>query len=61
MQKEKHAYRVSYALDVGSSFDPDMEDPRSWEDELRCTLCLDVSVALTYNHISIPCGLNRTR
>ncbi|KAI0777760.1 hypothetical protein BD413DRAFT_519350 [Trametes elegans] len=34
-RKERHAYRVSYACDVGSSFDPDMEDPGSWESELQ--------------------------
>ena len=33
--KKKHSYRVSYALEVGSSFDPDMEDPSSWESELQ--------------------------
>ncbi|KAF8908525.1 hypothetical protein CPB84DRAFT_1843423 [Gymnopilus junonius] len=34
-RKQKHAYRVSYALDVGSSFDPDLEDISSWEHELE--------------------------
>ncbi|EJF63758.1 hypothetical protein BD309DRAFT_1002264 [Dichomitus squalens] len=34
-RKERHAYRLSYAYDVGSSFDPDMEDPQSWETELN--------------------------
>lgn len=33
--KKKHSYRVSYALEVGSSFDPDMEDPTAWESELH--------------------------
>ncbi|KAF9240450.1 hypothetical protein BU15DRAFT_87658 [Melanogaster broomeanus] len=33
--KKKHAYRVSYSLEVGSSFDPDMEDASVWETELR--------------------------
>ncbi|KAH9941320.1 uncharacterized protein BXZ73DRAFT_88458 [Epithele typhae] len=34
-RKQVHAYRLSYSLDVGSSFDPDMEDPQSWEDDLH--------------------------
>ncbi|KAF9458368.1 hypothetical protein BDZ94DRAFT_106062 [Collybia nuda] len=31
----RHSYRVSYALDVGSSFDPDIEDVNEWERELN--------------------------
>ncbi|KAM6492240.1 hypothetical protein JOM56_011964 [Amanita muscaria] len=34
-RKDRHSYRVSYALEVGSSFDPGMEDAAKWEDELR--------------------------
>ena len=34
-RKRQHAYRLSYSQDVGSSFDPDMEDPTAWEDELK--------------------------
>ncbi|KAJ8516714.1 hypothetical protein ONZ45_g6007 [Pleurotus djamor] len=34
-RKSVHAYRLSYAEDVGSSFDPDMEDVEAWERELR--------------------------
>ncbi|KAH9852553.1 hypothetical protein C2E23DRAFT_868680 [Lenzites betulinus] len=41
--KQRHAYRLSYAYDVGSSFDPDMEDPRSWEEELQVTQMTSVS------------------
>ncbi|KAG8216592.1 hypothetical protein J3R82DRAFT_6777 [Butyriboletus roseoflavus] len=33
--KKKHSYRVSYALEVGSSFDPDLEDASAWESELQ--------------------------
>ncbi|TFK41785.1 hypothetical protein BDQ12DRAFT_720597 [Crucibulum laeve] len=33
-RKDKHSYKVSYAQEVGSSFDPDMEDINSWEEEL---------------------------
>ncbi|KAF8157132.1 hypothetical protein B0H34DRAFT_712333 [Crassisporium funariophilum] len=33
-RKEHHSYRVSYAQDVGSSFDPDFEDINTWEQEL---------------------------
>ncbi|KAI0711181.1 hypothetical protein C8T65DRAFT_708163 [Cerioporus squamosus] len=32
-RKERHQYRLSFAHDVGSSFDPDMEDPAEWENE----------------------------
>ncbi|OJT01731.1 hypothetical protein TRAPUB_7787 [Trametes pubescens] len=34
-RKQRHAYRLSYADDVGSSFDPDMEDPQSWEEDIE--------------------------
>ena len=33
-RKEHHSYRVSYAQEVGSSFDPDLEDVATWEQEL---------------------------
>jgi len=34
-RKQKHSYRLSYAYEVGSSIDPDMEDVGRWEDELH--------------------------
>lgn len=33
--QRQHSYRVSYQQDVGSSFDPDMEDVSEWEHELN--------------------------
>ena len=36
-RKSQHSYRVSYALEVGSSFDPDLEDMAKWEEELHGT------------------------
>ena len=33
-RKEIHSYRISYAQEVGSSIDPDLEDVASWEQEL---------------------------
>ena len=33
--KQRHNFRLSYQLEVGSSFDPDMEDISRWEDELE--------------------------
>ena len=33
-RKECHSYNLSYAQEVGSSIDPDMEDVASWEQEL---------------------------
>ncbi|KAH7924938.1 hypothetical protein BV22DRAFT_1034633 [Leucogyrophana mollusca] len=33
--KIRHSYRLSYSNEVGSSFDPDMEDVSGWESELR--------------------------
>ena len=35
--RTKHAYRLSYSLEVGSSFDPDLEDASTWESELKGT------------------------
>ncbi|KAF8996248.1 hypothetical protein BDQ17DRAFT_1429857 [Cyathus striatus] len=32
--KESRSYRISYANEVGSSFDPDFEDASKWEKEL---------------------------
>ncbi|KAH7882495.1 hypothetical protein F5I97DRAFT_1931698 [Phlebopus sp. FC_14] len=41
--KKRHAFRLSYSLEVGSSFDPDLEDATTWEIELRrddhATIC----------------------
>lgn len=37
-RKTDHSYRLSYALEVGSSFDPDMEDVAEWEREIQSTL-----------------------
>ncbi|KDQ60368.1 hypothetical protein JAAARDRAFT_56273 [Jaapia argillacea MUCL 33604] len=34
-RKSQYSYRVSYADEVGSSIDPDMEDIGQWEQELR--------------------------
>ena len=36
-RKEVHSYRISYAQEVGSSIDPDLEDVASWEQELTVT------------------------
>ncbi|KAG6856927.1 hypothetical protein H0H87_012178 [Tephrocybe sp. NHM501043] len=33
-RKARHSYRISYADDVGSSFDPDIEKADEWEHEL---------------------------
>ena len=33
--KQQHNFRLSYQLEVGSSFDPDMEDISRWEHELQ--------------------------
>ncbi|KAG1867193.1 hypothetical protein DFJ58DRAFT_679188 [Suillus subalutaceus] len=33
--KQNHSYRLSYSYDVGSSFDPDMEDVNRWESDLQ--------------------------
>jgi len=32
--KQRHSYRLSYADEVGSSLDPDMEDVSRWEHQL---------------------------
>jgi hypothetical protein len=42
-RKEIHSYRISYAQEVGSSIDPDLEDVASWEQELTGV----------YNNISV--------
>ncbi|KAJ3481039.1 hypothetical protein NLI96_g7940 [Meripilus lineatus] len=33
--KRQHQYRLSYACDVGSSFDPELDDVEEWENELQ--------------------------
>ncbi|KAJ3523397.1 hypothetical protein NMY22_g11456 [Coprinellus aureogranulatus] len=42
-RKEQHAYRASYAREVGSSFDPDMEDVTRWEEEVTSAFAPQVS------------------
>ena len=32
-RRQKHSYRVSYAVEVGSSFDPNLHDADAWERE----------------------------
>jgi len=34
-RKTDHSYRLSYAQEVGSSFDPDIEDVAEWENEIH--------------------------
>ena len=34
-RKREHAFRVSFEQNVGSSFDPNMEDVTEWESQLR--------------------------
>jgi len=34
-RKMNHNYRLSYALEVGSSFDPNLEDVAEWEHEVQ--------------------------
>lgn len=33
--KQKHQYKLSYQQDVGSSFDPELDDIAEWENELK--------------------------
>lgn len=40
-RKKEHSYRVSFQQDVGSSFDPAMEDPAEWEQDLRASTPVD--------------------
>ena len=37
-RKQKHSFRVSFAYEVGSSFDPDMDKADEWEHELKGSL-----------------------
>ncbi|KAI0040037.1 hypothetical protein FA95DRAFT_1577215 [Auriscalpium vulgare] len=39
LNDERHSYRVSYELDVGSSLDPDWQDIAGIEDELLGQSC----------------------
>ncbi|KAK0500755.1 hypothetical protein EDD18DRAFT_1279956 [Armillaria luteobubalina] len=39
-RQTQHAYKLSYADEVGSSLDPDMEDLGAWEAELHDTISL---------------------
>ena len=51
-RKEVHSYRISYAQEVGSSIDPDLEDIASWEQELTVTgVYNNVSVHLKGSHL----------
>ncbi|KII84613.1 hypothetical protein PLICRDRAFT_80017, partial [Plicaturopsis crispa FD-325 SS-3] len=43
-RKQRHSYRLSYADEVGSSIDPDIEDVSRWEAELRGTLHILIPV-----------------
>ncbi|KAI6145747.1 hypothetical protein EDD17DRAFT_129031 [Pisolithus thermaeus] len=43
----RHTYRLSYSLEVGSSFDPDLEDVSAWESELRTEPLPSTSTSIT--------------
>ncbi|KAH7912630.1 hypothetical protein BJ138DRAFT_1060693 [Hygrophoropsis aurantiaca] len=43
--KDRHSYRLSYSNEVGSSFDPDMEDVNGWESELLMQTSSSIHVA----------------
>lgn len=49
-RKDRHSYRVSYAQEVGSSFDPDMEDIDRWEEELHSKR---PSFVVDHTHVSL--------
>ena len=46
-RKERHSYRVSYAQEVGSSFDPDLEDVTAWEEDCTTTGASTLNEPLT--------------
>jgi len=37
-RKQQHSYRLSYSQDVGSSFDPNLEDINQWEADLGASV-----------------------
>ncbi|KAF8970069.1 hypothetical protein BDZ97DRAFT_1652738 [Flammula alnicola] len=47
-RKQSYSFKVSYAQEVGSSFDPDIEDVNSWEQELAASNFAD------YHGASMP-------
>lgn len=55
-RKSQHSYRVSYALEVGSSFDPDLEDVAKWEEELHGTVISSTDCALVMAHCNYDVG-----
>lgn len=46
-RKRDYSYRVSFQQDVGSSFDPALEDPAEWEHDLRGTSSFSAVDVLT--------------
>ena len=52
-RKERHSYRVSYAQEVGSSIDPDLEDVASWEQELAGMYLITFSLMRKVSHIYV--------
>jgi hypothetical protein len=56
VRKSQHSYRVSYALEVGSSFDPDMEDVGKWEEELHGTAVSSTDGPLVKAHCNYDVG-----
>lgn len=49
-RRQQHAYRVSFADEVGSSFDPSFEDAASWEEELRGKYICRVGICSVFIH-----------
>lgn len=53
--KEKYSYRVSYAYDVGDSFDPDMENVDEWVNSSPGT-CPCIKTIHEYAHFNYSCS-----
>lgn len=47
-KKQKHQYKLSYQHDVGSSFDPELEDVVEWEEALKGTWHIHCSSVCTH-------------
>ena len=56
-RKERHSYKLSYAQEVGSSIDPDLEDVASWEQELAGMCLVNIFFhpkGFTYIYVTNP-------
>ncbi len=52
MRRERHREMVNFERQVGSSFDPDVEDLADWEGDIEDGIGMSISGRLSYTELT---------